>query len=118
MIIIFNNQIELFKADLPSEKVDLLINYAKRLDVRDPDISSDVKAVLNYFKITLDELKGRAKDDQLPQARHVLMYRLMQKYNYTTVRAALFLNRSHASAIYALKQVKGNLSETYKSIFP
>lgn len=61
--------------------------------------------VCNYYDLTLHQLKSSSREIPLPDARHLFFFLALNVCKISTAKAALMLNRNHATAIHGRNKI-------------
>jgi chromosomal replication initiator protein len=89
----------------------------KRKHVKPPGPSSDsintvLDAVSREFGVSVDDLKGGARNPEAVWARHIAMHLLKNKLNMSAQKVALMFGKSNYQAVtYALRKVTKGIEE-------
>lgn len=93
---------------------DLTLELAKEIlkcDENDKNISFEkiAQVTANYYKITLDDIKGSARGQKISTARHVAVYLSRELTNESFVKIAEFYNKKHTTIMFAHEKIKNEL---------
>lgn len=95
------------KVDIDVEIAREQLKLNSHVDVSNISLDSISKAVCNYFKISLNDLKSKARTKDLADARHIAMYLSNKILKATLVEIADFYGkRDHTSVIHGVKKVE------------
>ncbi|MBC7357991.1 MAG: chromosomal replication initiator protein DnaA [Desulfacinum sp.] len=90
--------------DLAREVTQAMLDYLPSLDI--PHVA---EAVCTSFGVSLEELRSKARNKKVSEARQLAMY-LCRKYTSESLNAiAQAFGRSHSTVIYAIKKVDQEL---------
>ena len=79
--------------------------------------SNILSAVASIFDITVEELKGKKRDEFTSLARHIAMYLIRQDTDFTLNQAgALLGNRTPATVSYAYTKIASLKGKRLKSV--
>ncbi len=67
-----------------------------------------IAATCRYMEIDWDRIRGRRRDHDSAQARHLLCY-VLAHAGYTMAQTSRLLNRSHSTVGHALQRVEHNV---------
>ena len=107
-----------YSAIMNTKKIDLkfaneaLRDYLKNSVYLESNIAKIQKAVANYFKITVDDLKSKKRNSSINYPRQVAIY-LSREYtteSYPKI-GLVFGNRNHSTIIHSYDKIKSDLKE-------
>lgn len=112
------NRLAAFTAIYVPEKIDMefaneaLKDFIKSNPYVTNDIASIQKAVADYYKITVDVLKGKKRSANIAYPRMVAMYLCRMLTDESFPRIGLeFGGRDHSTVIHAINKIEGDLKE-------
>ncbi|MBY0109562.1 MAG: chromosomal replication initiator protein DnaA [Candidatus Babeliaceae bacterium] len=73
------------------------------------DLPKVVRSVMNYFNVTLAELRSERRDKQISHARHMAFY-LMKKYTDKSLKeiGAFLARKDHSTVLHAFEKINFN----------
>ena len=123
------NRLKAYTAMYVPEKIDLefaveaLKDFVNKNVYVESSIAKIQKVVADYYKISIDDLKGKKRNNKVVIPRQIAMYLCRMETNETFPRIGLeFGGRDHSTVIFACdkieKELKENveLAETIKNI--
>ncbi len=112
------NRLVAYTAMIVPDKIDLeFANEAlKDIITKNPYVSNDIasiqKAVADYYKITVDVLKGKKRSANIVYPRMVAMYLCRMLTDQSFPRIGLeFGGRDHSTVIHAVNTIEDDLKE-------
>ena len=66
-----------------------------------------IKRVMVNYRITKDELLSKKRNREFVESRQIIMYAMREKFGYTFREAGAYFGKDHATAIYAIRNIKG-----------
>lgn len=112
------NRLAAFTAIYVPDKIDMefaneaLKDFIKSNPYVTNDIASIQKAVADYYKITVDVLKGKKRSANIAYPRMVAMYLCRMLTDESFPRIGLeFGGRDHSTVIHAINKIEGDLKE-------
>ncbi len=99
-------------ADIVKDQLSL-----KGSDKKTTDLEDVAKAVSQYFKIPLADLKSKARSKEITKVRHIAMYLSRKIVKSTQQEVGLFYGgRDHTSVIHAVNKIEQQIkTDTYLS---
>ncbi len=86
-----------------------IINYTEDTVVSPTDI---ISATASYFKLTVDDLYGSSRSQQIATARQIAMYLCRERTGLSLPKIGqLFGNRDHTTVIYACRKISELMRE-------
>jgi chromosomal replication initiator protein len=76
----------------------------------DNSIKKIMSVVADYFKLTVDDLKGKRRTNQIANARQIAMYlcRILTDETYPRIGTE-FGGRDHSTVIFAFEKISENI---------
>ena len=103
-------QAELFGEELTIETA----KNALKLEMKKRELTPDVltEKVAKYFNVSVNDLKGSARNQKVAKARHIALYlcREILKMSYESIGD--FFNKKHSTVIYSCRDVIGERIKT------
>lgn len=110
-------------ANLNRSALDITLAQTVLRDIIDQDEDSVtsptdiITATAAYFKLTVDDLYGSSRSQQIATARQIAMYLCRERTNLSLPKIGqLFGNRDHTTVMYAYKKISELMKER-RSIF-
>ncbi len=103
----------LTRQSITQELVDnVLFKNSNQQDRQQIDLTKVARSVMNYFNVTLAELRSEKRDKEISHARHMAFY-LMKKYTDKSLKeiGAFFARRDHSTVLHAFEKI--NLSRQH-----
>ena len=99
--------------ELTLEKaLEALDEYTSNMLYTDNSINKIMSVVANYFKLTVDDLKGKKRSKDIANARQIAMYLCRTLTEETYPRIGLeFGGRDHSTVIFAYEKIEKMISE-------
>jgi len=97
--------------ELTLEKaLEALDEYTSNMLYTDNSINKIMSVVANYFKLTVDDLKGKKRSKDIANARQIAMYLCRTLTEETYPRIGLeFGGRDHSTVIFAYEKISENI---------
>ncbi len=97
--------------EIAKEQLNLTEGYEEKILT----IDNITKAVANYFKLPLGDIKGKARKAELVLARHIAMY-MTHKILKKTLEdiGDYFDKRDHSTVIHAIDKINKKIKEDTK----
>lgn len=90
--------------------LEALDEYTNNMLYTDNSISKIMSVVANYFKLTVDDLKGKKRSKDIANARQIAMYLCRVLTDETYPRIGLeFGGRDHSTVIFAYEKISENI---------
>lgn len=100
----------MFGDNITFEEIEKMLGkdkLSKRQKVKVPHI---IRIVANEFKLTVKEIKGRRRTEEIAFARQVCMFILREDFGFKLDQIAKFLERNdHTTVIHAVDKIKSKL---------
>lgn len=89
---------------------EALGEYTNNMLYTDNSINKIMSVVANYFKLTVDDLKGKKRSKDIANARQIAMYLCRTLTDETYPRIGLeFGGRDHSTVIFAYEKISENI---------
>jgi chromosomal replication initiator protein len=97
----------LMKQEITVEMVQEIMQQFITSNKKEISITSIQEAIIDYFKVTIDELKSKARTKKIAQARQIAMY-LCKEYTCqsTKIIGDSFGKRDHSTVVHAAKAIE------------
>ncbi|TAL19805.1 hypothetical protein EPN90_02415 [Patescibacteria group bacterium] len=73
-----------------------------------------VKAVSEFFHVPVEEIRGRSRQGDIAEARHMAMFLMREDCQTSLPRIGGYFGRDHSTVLYAVQKVAGNLARDQK----
>ena len=102
----------LFNVDIDIEIAKQQLKINKSMEGPVQSLDSIVSAVSQKFKIPVSDIRSKARNKKIAQARHVAMFLCYEHLNITLSEIGQFFSgRDHSSVIHAIDKIKKSKSE-------
>jgi chromosomal replication initiator protein len=102
----------LFNVDIDIEIAKQQLKINKNVEGPVQSLESIVSAVSQKFRIPVSDIRSKARNKQIAQARHVAMFLCYEHLNITLSEIGQFFSgRDHSSVIHAIDKIKRSKSE-------
>jgi len=91
--------------------------YHKVVDVPEIKITDILKEVSMKSRISIELLKGKARDREIVEARQFYFARCRDKTKSSLTRIGSLVNRDHATVLYGIRVVNNTLYKDYLRFF-
>ena len=100
----------MFNEELPSKLNVLLKDFVNKNVYVESSISKIQKIVADYFKITVEDLKGKKRNNKVVIPRQIAMYLCRMETSETFPKIGLeFGGRDHSTVIFACDKIEKEL---------
>ena len=96
------------------EKTDLTLDFAKKVlncEARKAELTIEkvVKAVGEYYGVSIKDFKSAARNQRVSSARHVAVYMTREMTQKSFESIADYLNKKHTTMLYSYEKIKKEL---------
>lgn len=70
------------------------------------DTNPMLAMVAEEYGVTIEEIKGRSREQPIADARMMAVYLIFRKYGYTITTLAKMFNRTHPTILYSINRIK------------
>lgn len=100
------------KVEIDVELAKQILKLSEQADYqKNINIDSITKIVASYYKVPINDLKGKGKTKAISFARQVAMYLIYNHLKKTLFEIALYFNRKdHTTVMYGIKVIKEKMS--------